>query len=68
MNALQEMIRARGLTQQWLAEQVGLSSMKLSLIVRGRASLPPELVRPLARLLRVPPTQVRDAATGKPPA
>ena len=53
------MIRVRGLKQGWIAEQLGLTDPAFSLIVRGKAALPAEKIRPLAGLLRVSIAEIR---------
>lgn len=65
---LQDMIRARGLKQGWVADQVGVGRSHFSEIVRGIRRLPLKMVRPLAKLLDVSTDDVLDAIECEPAA
>jgi transcriptional regulator with XRE-family HTH domain len=51
---LRELIRERGLKQTWVAENIGISEERLSMILAGKRTLPLEALRPLATVLDVP--------------
>jgi len=59
---LHEMIRARGLKQRWIAEQLGVGDAHFSEMVRGIKRVPIEKVEPLAKLLQVEVAEVVRAA------
>lgn len=50
---IQALIRERGLKQNWIADQLGISAPYFSLILSGRRPLPEVFIKPLAKLLRV---------------
>ena len=50
---LRQTIRARGLKQRWIAQQIGLSEPVLSNILSGLTPMPDDKKRALAKLLHV---------------
>jgi plasmid maintenance system antidote protein VapI len=62
---LKQLIRQRGFRHDWIAEQIGVTQPCLSHAIAGRRALPPETIKPLARLLRVPPAEIERAIGAK---
>ena len=62
---LRQIIRERGLKQNWIAEKIGIPESHFSEVVRGKRRMPLEKVVPLAELLQIPIEDVVRAATNK---
>lgn len=57
---LRAALRAQGRKQFWLAQQLqGVSEDRMSEWVRGEVPIPPERIREIARVLRVPQRDIR---------
>jgi transcriptional regulator with XRE-family HTH domain len=59
---LHAMIRERGLKQNWVADKVGLSQSYFNEIALGKRPMPPALIRPLAKILRVTADELSQVA------
>lgn len=60
---LQSMIRERGLKQNWVAKQIGMTKSHFSEMIRGKKRVPVKIIEPLARLLQVDVAAIISAAT-----
>jgi predicted XRE-type DNA-binding protein len=58
---LRTMIRARGLKQEWVAEQIDILPSRFSRMVNGKLPVPDDKLSSLARALRYPLWEVRLA-------
>ena len=54
MMKLQALIHGLGLTQNWVARQIGVDEATFSRIVHGKSALDARKIEPLAKILRLP--------------
>ncbi len=59
---LRQMIRVRGLKQEWVAEQIDILPSRFSRMMNGKLPIPDDKLSPLARALRFTLAEVRAAA------
>lgn len=57
---LYQLIKDRGLTQRWIARQLGVSEDKFNRWAEGKAPIDPAYIRPLAKVLMVRQKDLRD--------
>lgn len=60
MTKLKQLIQERGLTQRWVAKQLGIGEDHVNRWCAGKAEIKPEYIRPLAKLLRVRQKDLKD--------
>jgi len=63
---IRDMIRERGLKQEWVANQVGIHPVAFSRMLGGKHPIPPEKARALADALRYPLQAIKDAIAHEP--
>jgi plasmid maintenance system antidote protein VapI len=63
---IRDMLRERGLKQEWVAQQIGIHPVTFSRIINGKAPLPDDKVRPLANTLHCPMQTIRAACAPEP--
>jgi len=62
---LQQIIRDRGLKQNWIAGKIGISQTHFSEMLRGIKRFPIEKIEPLADVLQMPVKDVVRAVSRK---
>ena len=55
------MIRERGLKQTWVAKEIGIHPVAFSRILDGKYPFPKDKITPLAKTLRLPSRDIREA-------
>ena len=62
--SLKQIIRERGLKQNWIASQLGILAPRFSYMARGALPFPDDKIKDLAKVLSVTQAEVRRALNG----
>ena len=58
---LHDLIEASGLKRTFIAQQLGVDGSRVTRWAQGKRTLPPEYIRPLAKLLHLREAELRAA-------